>query len=86
MLASGRGTARTFVPHPVLVSWVAAAAFSCLHGCSRSVMDTVEEMGGRLRRHSELYSEQKKKRQAVAVSLQQGELLPCQGHLVALPR
>lgn len=67
------GTARRFVPCAALVS---AATFSCLHSCGRSVMETVEEVGGRLRRHPELYSEWEKKHQAVAVSPQQRDLLP----------
>lgn len=39
-------------------------------------METVEEVGGRIRRHPELYSERAKKHQAVAVSPQQRDLLP----------
>lgn len=73
------------VPRSALVSPVAAAGFSCLHGCGRSVVGTVEEVGGRLRRHPEVYSEQEEQRQAVAVSLRQRELLPHRGRPAALP-
>lgn len=42
------GDSMEFCSCSTLVSWVAADAFSCLHSCGQSVMETVEEVGGRL--------------------------------------